>query len=64
MKLLGVIALLLTSTNALACDLTLVAPAKSVLKKPVQASVSLASDILTASFSVSAPLNAMKTLGP
>jgi hypothetical protein len=64
MKLLGVIALLLISTNALACDLTLVAPAKSVLKKPVQAKVSLAGDILTASFSVSAPVNAKKTLGP
>ena len=65
MKFLGVIALLLTATNALACDLTLVAPAKSVLKKPVQAKVSLAGDVLTASFSVSAPsLNAKKTLGP
>jgi hypothetical protein len=30
----------------------------------VQARVSLADDILTASFSVSAPLNAKKTLGP
>jgi len=55
---------LLTSTSALACDLTLVAPAKSVLKKPVQAKVLLAGDVLTASFSVSAPLNAKKTLGP
>src|SRR5947209_5241671 len=65
MKFLGVIALLLTATNAVACDLTLVAPAKSVLKKPVQAKVSLAGDVLTASFSVSAPsLNAKKTLGP
>jgi hypothetical protein len=64
MKLLVVVALLLISSGAPACDLTLVAPAKSVLKKPVQAKVSLAGDILTASFSVSAPLNAMKTLGP
>jgi hypothetical protein len=64
MKLPGVIALLLFSPGALACDLTLVAPAKSVLKKPVQARVSLAGDILTATFSVSAPLNARKTLGP
>ena len=64
MKLLIVIALLLTSPGALACDLTLVAPARSALKKPVQARVSLAGDILTASYSVSAPLNARKTLGP
>lgn len=64
MKLLGVIAVLLTATNALACDLTLVAPAKSVLRKPVQAKVALAGDSLTASFSVSAPLSAKKTLGP
>jgi hypothetical protein len=65
MKLLGAIALFLTCTNALACDLTLVAPAKSALKKPVQAKVSLAGDILTVSFSVSAPsLNGRKTLGP
>jgi hypothetical protein len=64
MKLLGVIALLLTCTNAPACDLTLVAPGKSALKKPVQARVSLAGDVLTASFSVSAPLNAKKILGP
>lgn len=65
MKLLGAIALLLISTDALACDLTLVAPARSVLKKPVQARVALAGEFLTASFSVSAPsLNARKTLGP
>jgi hypothetical protein len=64
MKLLVVIALLLVSPGVLACELSLVAPAKSVLKKPVQAKVSLAGDILTASFSVSAPLNAKKTLGP
>jgi len=58
-------ALLLTSAQVLACDLTLVSPAKSVLKKPVAASVSLAGDILTASFSVSSPaLNARKVLGP
>jgi hypothetical protein len=65
MKFLGVIALFLTATNALACDLTLVAPAKSALKNPVQAKVALTGDVLTASFSVSAPsLNAKKTLGP
>jgi hypothetical protein len=63
MKPLMAVALMLISPGALACDLTLVAPAKSVLKKPVQARVLLEGDILTASYSVSAPLNAMKTLG-
>ena len=58
-------ALLLTSAQVLACDLTLVSPAKSVLKKPVQVKASLTGDILTASFSVSSPsLNAKKVLGP
>jgi hypothetical protein len=42
----------------------LVAPATSVLKKPVQARASLADDILTVSYSVIAPLNARKVLGP
>ena len=65
MKLLAAVALLLTSAQVLACDLTLVSPAKSVLTKPVQASASLAGDILTASFSVSSPsLHAKKVLGP
>jgi hypothetical protein len=65
MKLLVVIAILLISPGALACDLSLVAPAKSVLKKPVEARVSLADDMLIAGFSVSAPsLNARKRLGP
>jgi hypothetical protein len=65
MKLLVVIAILLTSPGALACDLSLVAPAKSVLKKPVEARVSLADDTLIAGFSVSAPsLNARKILAP
>jgi hypothetical protein len=65
MKLFVVIAILLTAPGALACDLSLVAPAKSGLEKPVQVKVSLAGDILTASYSVSAPsLNARKILGP
>jgi hypothetical protein len=65
MKLLVVIAILLASPAALACDLSLVAPAKSVLKKPVQVIASLADDILTASYLVSAPsLNARKVLDP
>ena len=65
MKVLVVIAILLISPGALACDLSLVAPARSVLKKPVEARVSLADDTLIAGFSVSAPsLNARKILGP
>jgi hypothetical protein len=65
MKLLIAMAILLTAPGALACDLSLVTPAKSVLKNPVQVRASLADDILTASFSVSAPsLNARKILGP
>src|ERR1700726_4741965 len=63
--LLLLAAALLTSPAALACDLSLVAPAKSVLKKPVQVRASLAGDTLTASYSVSAPsLNAERILGP
>jgi hypothetical protein len=65
MKLLVIIAVLLTSLPAPACDLSLVAPAKSVLKQPVQVKASLANGTLTASFSVSAPaLNARKVLDP
>ena len=59
MRLLVVIAILLAAPGALACDLSLVTPAKSVLKKPVQVKASLADDILTVSYSVTAPsLNA------
>jgi hypothetical protein len=65
MKFFLLAAILLTSPAVLACDLSLVTPARSVLKKPVQVKVSLADDTLTASYSVSAPsLNARKVLGP
>ena len=65
MRLLLLAAALLTSPAALACDLSLVAPAKSVLKKPVQVKASLADDIMTTSYSVTAPsLNATKVFGP
>ena len=64
MKSLIVIAMLLTSANAFACDLSLVAPAKSVLRKPVQVKAALADDMLTVSYAVTAPLNAQKNLGP
>jgi hypothetical protein len=65
MKLLVLIVILLASPGVLACDLSLVTPTRSVLKKPVRAGVSLADDTLIASYSVSAPsLNARKNLGP
>jgi hypothetical protein len=65
MKILAAVAFLLASTGVMACDLSLVSPAKSVLKKPVQARAALAGDILIASFSVSSPsLNARKVLDP
>jgi hypothetical protein len=65
MKLLIVLAILLTAPAARACELSLVAPARSVLKKPVQAKAWLAEDTLTVRYSVSSPsLNARKVLGP
>jgi hypothetical protein len=65
MKSLIVTAMLLTSANAFACDLSLVAPAKSVLRKPVQVKAALADDILTVSYSVTTPtLNARKVFSP
>ena len=65
MKLVPVLAMLLTSQGALACDLSLVAPAKSPLNKPVQVHASLADDTLSVSYTVTAPtLNARKVLGP
>jgi len=63
-KFLIGIAILLAAPGALACDLSLVSPARSVLKKPVQVKASLADDTLTVSYSVTAPLNAAKVLGP
>ena len=64
-KFIVLMTLLLASPGALACDLSLVAPAKSALNKPVQANASLANDILAVSYSVTAPsLNARKILGP
>jgi hypothetical protein len=65
MKLLIVLAILLTAPGALACELSLVTPARSVLKNPVQAKAWLADDTLTVRYSVSSPsLNARKVLGP
>jgi hypothetical protein len=65
MKFSVLVAMVLASQGALACDLSLVAPAKSALKNPVQVRASLADDTLIASYSVSTPtLNARKVLGP
>ena len=64
-KFLVLIAMVLAPPGALACDLSLIAPAKSALKNPVQVRASLADDTLIASYSVSTPtLNASKVLGP
>ena len=64
MKSLIALAVLLIGSDAIACDLSLVAPERSDLKNPVQASVALADDMLMARFSVTAPsLNAKKVLG-
>jgi hypothetical protein len=57
-------AMLLVSPAESACDLSLVMPRRSVLEKPVQVKASLAGDTLTVSYSVTAPLNAAKVLGP
>ncbi|MBI3699155.1 MAG: hypothetical protein HY242_01740 [Afipia sp.] len=63
MKLLFA-AMLLASSSTWACDLSLVAPADSVLKKPVQVQISIADQVLTVSYTISTPsLNAMKVLG-
>jgi cellulose/xylan binding protein with CBM9 domain len=65
MKSIVAAALLLTCSNAWACELSLVAPATSALKNPVQARISLTDDALIASFSVTSPtMNARKVLGP
>ena len=63
--LLAAFALLLSWSNARACELSLVTPATSVLKRPVQARISVADDILIAGFAVtSSSINAKKVLAP
>ena len=63
MKVLAVMALLLSCSDAKACELSLVAPATSALKNTVEAHVSLADDALIVRFSVLASsLNAKKVL--
>ena len=60
-----VIAILQICSGASACELSLVAPARSALKKPVQAAALLNDGTLTAHFSVATlVLNATKDLGP
>ena len=63
-KSLIVVAIVLAGSDAVACDLSLVAPAWSALKNPVQASAALSDDTLTVRFTISEPsLNAKKVLG-
>lgn len=63
MKALMTAAILLSCSYTRACDLSLVAPATSTLKNPVQAYASLLDDTLTVHFSISTPsLNAKKVL--
>ena len=58
-------AILLIFSEAAACDLSLVAPASSDLKNPVQAHVALVDGMLTTRFAITAPtLNARQVLGP
>jgi hypothetical protein len=65
MKVLAVMALLLSCSDAKACELSLVTPVTSALKNPVRASAALSDDTLIARFSVSTPsLNAKKVLAP
>ncbi len=65
MKSFVAFAILLTCSAAAACDLSLVAPATSALKNPVQVQASLVGDALAVRFSVSASsMNAKKVLGP
>jgi hypothetical protein len=63
MKFLAVMVLLLSCSDAKACELSLVTPVTSALTNPVGAHVSLSDDVLIAGFSVLAPsLNAKKVL--
>ena len=64
LKSFASVAILLICSDAIACDLSLVAPASSALRNPVRATAELADDILVARFSVATPsLNAKKVLG-
>jgi hypothetical protein len=63
MKIPLALAVLLACSDANACDLSLVAPASSDLRNPVQAHVALVDDMLTTRFAITAPtLNAKQVL--
>jgi hypothetical protein len=63
MKCVLVLAVLLTTSDAFACELSLVAPAISAIENPVEVHATLAGDTLITRFSVSTPSpNAKKVL--
>jgi hypothetical protein len=63
MKCVLVLAVLLTTSDAFACELSLVAPAISAIENPVEVHATLAGDTLITRFSVSTPsLNAKQVL--
>jgi hypothetical protein len=65
MRILVIIAMLLSCSQAIACELLLVTPARALPTNAIQADATLMDDTLTVHFSVSAPsLNAKKVLGP
>jgi hypothetical protein len=65
MKSLAATVVLVSCSQAMACELSLVAPAASALKNPVQVHAALAGDTLVTRFSVSTTsLNAKKVLAP
>jgi hypothetical protein len=57
-----IIAMLLANSGADACELSLVAPAHSSLRKPVSVTATVTDDILTARFTVATPLLNAKTV--
>jgi hypothetical protein len=63
--ILAAFAILLPCSQGAACELSLVGPAASALKNPVQVRTSVADDVLVAGFSVTSPsMNAKRVLGP
>jgi hypothetical protein len=65
LPVLSAVLAVLISPGAPACELSLVSPATSALRKPVQVAVSVADDRLIARFSVTTPsLYAKKILSP
>ena len=65
MKSLAGFAILLSCSSAMACELSLVAPARSTLKNPVQVQTSLVDDVLVVGFAITSPsINAKKLLAP